>query len=482
MIDRPSLYASWMRRTKIVATLGPATQTPKILSGLVSVGADVFRLNFSHGTPDEHAKLVGLARAAAEREGREVGLLADLPGPKLRLGEIEGDVLQLRHGQPLRLTSSSAAGRPDALEVAWAGLPSAVERGDMIYLADGAIRLRVVESDGDEVLTRVETGGTVTSHQGLNLPGVDGGPQAVSERDLEWVDFAVDHGMDLIAVSFVRSARDLEPVNDRLRERKVDTPVIAKIERREAAAAGEEIVQAAGGGIMVARGDLGIELPIETIPLVQKRLLSLAGRYSKPSITATQMLASMVGSPRPTRAEVTDVANAIFDGTDALMLSEETAVGQYPIEAVRTMARIAEVTEQELPYGDWLVHRARDEGADVAETVSHGAVAAAYRLGLAALVVPTRSGRTARLVSAYRPRVPVLALSPRIETVRRLNLLFGVRSILNEEPEGLDQLLSECAARVKELGLAEPGDLIGITAGLPSERLGTNLLEVHRVP
>jgi pyruvate kinase len=271
-------------------------------------------------------------------------------------------------------------------------------------------------------------------------------------------------------------------VNARLRERNVDTPVIAKIERRQAATAGEEIVKAASGGIMVARGDLGIELPIETIPLVQKRLLALAGRYSKPSITATQMLASMVGSPRPTRAEVTDVANAIYDGTDALMLSEETAVGRYPIEAVRTMARIAEQTEQDLPYGDWLMHRARDEGSDVAETVSHGAVGAAYRLGLAALVVPTTSGRTARLVSAYRPRVPVLALCPRIETVRRMNLLFGVRSVLNDEQEGLDELLAECAQRAKEAGLAEPGDLIGITAGLPSERLGTNLLEVHRVP
>jgi pyruvate kinase len=471
-----------MRRTKIVATLGPATRNPKILRGLVSVGVDVFRLNFSHGTPDEHAKLVGLARQAAERAGREVGLLADLPGPKLRIGEIEGDVLQLRHGQSLRLTTAPAGSRRDALEVAWAGLPSAVERGGMIYLADGAIRLRVVDLDGDEVLTRVETGGTVTSHQGLNLPGADGGPQAVSESDLEWIDFAVEHGIDLIAVSFVRSARDLEPVTARLAERGVDTPVVAKIEKREAAAAGEEIVQAASGGIMVARGDLGIELPIEEIPIVQKRLLLLAGRYSKPSITATQMLASMVGSPRPTRAEVTDVANAIYDGTDALMLSEETAVGQYPIEAVRTMARIAEKTEQELPYGEWLVQRIRHEGADVAETVSYGAVGAAYQLGLSALVVPTRSGRTARLVSAHRPRVPVLALSPRIETVRRLNLLFGVRSVLNEEPEGLDELLRECADRARELGVAESGDLIGITAGLASERLGTNLFEVHRVP
>jgi pyruvate kinase len=282
-------------------------------------------------------------------------------------------------------------------------------------------------------------------------------------------------------VSFVRKASDLEPVSARLAARGVDTPVIAKIEKPEAAEAAEEIIQASTGGIMVARGDLGIELPIETIPLVQKRLLLLAGRYSRPSITATQMLASMVNSPRPTRAEVTDVANAVYDGTDALMLSEETAIGRFPIEAVRMMARIAERTEAELPYGEWLVQRTRHEEVDVADTVSYGAVGAAYQLGLAALVVPTRSGRTARLISAHRPRVPVLALSPSLQTVRRLNLLFGVQAVQNEEHGTLDDLLDQCAERAKDMGFAKPGDLIGITAGLADQSLGTNLFEVHRV-
>jgi pyruvate kinase len=232
---------------------------------------------------------------------------------------------------------------------------------------------------------------------------------------------------------------------------------------------------------MVARGDLGIELPIEKIPNVQKRLLSIAGRHAKPSITATQMLASMVRSTRPTRAEATDVANAIYDGTDALMLSEETAVGQHPVKAVQMMARIAEETERELPYGDWLVNRARRVG-DVADTVSYGAVVSAYQLDLAALVVPTRSGRTARLVSANRPRIPVLALTPRPETARRLKLLFGVVSSSEEEGETLDDLLASCAERAKEEGLVKSGDLIGITAGLQNQGLGTNLFEVHRVP
>jgi pyruvate kinase len=472
-----------MRRTKIVATLGPATRNPEILAGVIKVGADVLRLNFSHGTREEHAELVAIARTAAERAGREIGLLGDLPGPKIRLGEIDGDVLQLRHGQTLTLTTAATrtAGR-DSLPVAWSGLPQAVAKNDVIYLADGSIRLRVSGTDGSEVETKVETGGTVTSHQGLNIPGAEAVPASIGESDLDWVDFAVDQGIELIAVSFVRSAADLDPVNARLAEREVDTPVIAKVEKREAVAAAEEIVQAATGGIMVARGDLGIELPIEKIPLVQKRLLALAGRHSKPSITATQMLASMVRSTRPTRAEATDVANAVFDGTDALMLSEETAIGHHPVKAVQMMARIAEETERELPYGDWLLHRTRRDPEDVADTVSYGAVGASYQLGLAALVVPTRSGRTARLVSAHRPHVPVLALSPRPETARRLNLLFGVVPAFNEEPESLDELLATCAEQAKKLGLAKSGDLVGITAGLAEQGLGTNLLEVHRVP
>jgi pyruvate kinase len=470
------------RRTKIVATLGPATRNPEILAGVISVGADVLRLNFSHGTRESHAELIEIARGAAERAGREIALLGDLPGPKIRLGDIEGDVLQLRHGQSLVLTTGTAEGRRDVLPVAWSGLPQAVGANDVIYLADGSIRLRVRETDGSDVLTKVETGGTVTSHQGMNLPGVGAVPSALGQADFDWIDFCCANGVDLIAVSFVRSAADIEGVKARLAERGADTPVIAKIEKHEATEAAEEIIAAATGGIMVARGDLGIELPIEQIPIMQKRLLAMAGRHAKPSITATQMLASMVRSTRPTRAEATDVANAIFDGTDALMLSEETAVGQHPVKAVQMMARIAEETEEELPYSDWLARRTERAIGDVADTVSYNAVRAAYQLGLAALVIPTRSGRTARLVSANRPRVPVLALCPRLETARRLNLLFGVHGAYNEEPDNLDELLADCARRAKQEKVARSGDLIGITAGLEGQGLGTNLFEVHRVP
>ena len=284
-----------------------------------------------------------------------------------------------------------------------------------------------------------------------------------------------------MAVSFVRRAEDLEPVERRIRTSGKDIPVLAKIEKPQAAERAEAIIKATTAGIMVARGDLGIELPLEQVPSVQRRLISLAGKHSRPCITATQMLASMVSSPRPTRAEVSDVANAIYQGTDAVMLSEETAIGENPIEAVRVMDRIARATEPELPYADWVFNRAGSHD-DVAGSVARAAVGSTYTLGLAALIVPTRSGRTARVVSAHRPKVPVLAVSPRIETVRRLNLLFGVQCVIAEEWTGITQLLEDCSRLARETGVANSGDLIGITAGLPHQELGTNLFEIHRVP
>ncbi len=286
----------------------------------------------------------------------------------------------------------------------------------------------------------------------------------------------------MLAVSFVRRPEDLETVKSEIERRGLDIPLIAKIEKPQAAARAEEIIDAADGGIMVARGDLGVELPLEEVPGAQKRLITLAGRRSKPSITATQMLATMVKASRPTRAEVTDVANAIHDGTDAVMLSEETAVGEHPVEVVRVMDRIARVAEQDLPYDEWLWQRVEGVETDVAETVAQVAVAATYRLDLAAIVVPTGSGRTARLVSAYRPRVPVLAASARPETVRRMNLLFGVMAAESEPWESLRALLDDCARLAKEKGIARSGEMIAVTAGLPSQELGTNLFEVHRVP
>jgi pyruvate kinase len=470
------------RRTKIVATVGPACWDPETLRELISAGADVLRLNFSHSDRDRHAKTVETARAAAAAVGREVALMGDLPGPKLRVGEFQNDVVELETGSHVVLNPDTSEGSSREIPVSWPGISSALHTDDHVYLADGSIRLRVLAALNDSVDTEVEVGGQLASHQGLNLPGADTGLPSVAADDLEWVDFAVEHGIDLLAVSFVRSASDLKPVVERLDALNSDIPLIAKIEKPQAAEDAEEIIAAAGGGIMVARGDLGIELPIARVPVIQKRLIRAAGLGSKASITATQMLASMVTARRPTRAEVTDVANAIFDGTDAVMLSEETAIGAHPVEAVRVMDRIACETEPDLPYGDWLFTRTDQEGQDVGDSVAQGAVGAVYRLGLAALVVPTTSGRTARLVSAHRPKVPVLAMSPRIETVRRLNLLFGVSAVLSDPVDDIRDLLDYCAGLAAEHGIAKSGDLIAITAGLPEQQLGTNLFEVHRVP
>jgi len=468
------------RRTKIVATVGPASWDEDTLTRMVEAGADVFRLNFSHAGPQRQAQTIAAVRAAAARAGREVAVLGDLPGPKLRIGSLKGDFAELETGMHVTLTPREVEGDRETIPVSWPGVAS-LRENQLVYLADGAIRLRVRDHEADGVGCEVEVGGTLTSHKGMNVPG--GAPlPATTDGDLGWVDFAVEHGVDLLAVSFVSSAADLLRVRERLESLGSDIPLIAKIERQQAAHNVEEIVSVATGGIMVARGDLGIELPLAEVPVLQKRLIRIAGLRSKPTITATQMLASMVTARRPTRAEVTDVANAIYDGTDAIMLSEETAVGQHPVEAVRVMDRIARATEPDLPYGEWLFSRTDQVTQDVSDTVAQGAVGAVYRLDLKAIVVPTTSGRTARLVSAHRPKVPVLAISSRIETVRRLSLLFGVTGVLSDHAKEVRGLLDECAEHAVRTGVARPGDLIAITAGMPEQELGTNLFEVHRVP
>ncbi len=470
-----------MRSTKIVATIGPASRDQEVLDQMIEAGVDVARLNFAHATPEQHAETAGRIRNAAERVGKEVAILGDIPGPKLRIGPVAGGVTELGRGGEVVLTPQDVEGTADRLPVAWEGLGELVDEGDICYLADGAVRLRVAEvSDGGEVLARVEVGGSVASRQGINLPNVTVSLPAVSEEDIGLIDAGVDMGVDLFALSFVRRREDLEPVREHLRSRDSKAPLIAKIEKPQAAANAEEIVEAADG-IMVARGDLGIELPIEEVPLVQKRLLALAGRQAKPAITATQMLESMVQSTRPTRAEVADVANAIFDGTDAVMLSQETAVGHHPVRAVEMMASIARAAERELPYGRWLAERG-PQARNQYHAIAFGAVGAVYQLGLKAIVSPTHSGTTARLISAYRPKSPVLALSPRNDVIRSCCLLWGVHPVLHEQPLETLDLIETCARIAVEEGLAERGDQIGITAGLPAGRSGgTNLFKVHVV-
>ena len=447
---------------------------------MIAAGMDVARLNFAHGTPELHAETAADIRAASERVGREVAILGDLPGPKLRIGPVAGGVAELARDSRVVLTQEEIEGTSERLPVAWRGFPDLVEEGDVLYLADGAVRLRVDGVNDGNVLARVEVGGSVASRQGLNLPNVTVSLPAVSEEDLTLLDAGLGMGLDYFALSFVRRREDLDPVREHMAQKGVEVPLIAKIEKPQAAANGEEIIDSADG-IMIARGDLGIELPIEEVPLVQKRLLALAGRRAKPTITATQMLESMVHSTRPTRAEVADVANAIFDGTDAVMLSQETAVGKHPVLAVEMMASIARTTERELPYGRWLAERG-PQANNQYHAIAFGAVGGVYQLGLKCIVSPTNTGTTARLISAYRPKAPVLALSPRLDVVRRCQLLWGVHPRLHEEPLDTLSLLDACAQVAVEAGFAERGDKIGITAGLPAGRAGgTNLFKVHTV-
>jgi pyruvate kinase len=468
-----------MRRTKIVATIGPASREPEVLAKMVQAGMDVARLNYSHGSLEEHAETAVRVRAAAGRVGRPVAILQDLPGPKLRIGALRDGMAELTPGESVTFEcGGEILGDHRRMSVSWKELAESVEADAIIYLADGAVRLRVVTTRPDlcELDAEIEIGGTVVSRQGLNIPGPVDRLPAVPPRDLELLHHGESIGVDLVALSFVRSASDIEYVRERTR-----LPLVAKIEKPQAVENAEAVLRAADC-VMVARGDLGIELPIEDVPLVQKRLLKLAGALARPSITATQMLDSMVHSSRPTRAEVADVANAILDGTDAVMLSQETAVGAHPVGAVAMMAAIAERTEATANYLEWNEHRVRRDARDPAYTVAYSACVAARELELDALVVPTLSGRSARLVSAHRPNVPIYALSPGHETVQRCGLMWGVEAAWMRRYEVTEELVLGAAARVLELGWCQPGQRVAITAGLPSGSPGTtSLLQIHRL-
>jgi pyruvate kinase len=471
-----------MRRTKIVATIGPASREPEVLVRMVEAGMDVARLNFSHGTAEEHAEVIGRVRDAAGRAGRQVAVMQDLPGPKLRIGKLRDDVVELGPGESLTFVCGGGpddgGGDKHRMFISWDGLAEAVGPDEIMYLADGSVRLRVTQTRPEmgEIDTVVEIGGPVASRQGLNIPGEAASLPAVPQEDLVHLAVGEKIGVDLVALSFVRRAEDVEFVRGHTR-----LPLVAKIEKPQAVQRAEEIVRAADC-VMVARGDLGIEMRIEEVPIVQKQVIALAGALARPSITATQMLDSMVSSSRPTRAEVADVANAILDGTDAVMLSQESAVGRYPVGAIEMMAAIAERTEGSAPYREWQERRVRRDRRDPAYTIAYTACRAAYELGLAALVCPTLSGRSARLISAHRPAVPILALSPGRETVRRCGLMWGVQAASMKRYEVTEDLVRASAARVVELGWVKPGDRVGITAGLPSGRPGTtSLFQVQEV-
>ncbi len=475
------------KRTKIVATIGPASRDPAMLRELFLAGVNVVRLNFSHGTHAEHAAVIADVRRVASDLRMYVAVLQDLPGPKVRTGRLADDIeaITLVNGAELILTADAVTSSVERVGVSYAGFANDVEVGKRVYLADGAIALRVESIDGNDVRTRVEVGGVLRSLQGINYPDGSLNIDAVTDRDFEHLAFGLEHGVDWVAVSFVRSAADIAQVRAFMSDRGKNVSIVAKIEKHEALEDIENIMLATDA-IMVARGDLGIETPLETVPLVQKDLIVRANRASKPVITATQMLESMISSPRPTRAEATDVANAILDGTDAVMLSGETARGAYPLEAVKTMATIACEVERQYPYT--AVRRKRADDADmgaanqIGTSIAEAAVRSADRLGLNVIVTGTTTGNTARYISTYRPRARIIGLTPLESVARQMALIWGVESLVVQSYRYIETLIEIAEQRVVADGIAQSGETIAITSGMPVGEGGTNVLKIHKLP
>ncbi|MEU1310104.1 pyruvate kinase [Streptomyces cinnamoneus] len=470
-----------MRRAKIVCTLGPATDSYEQIKALVEAGMDVARFNLSHGTYDEHEVRYQRVRKAAEETGRNIGVLADLQGPKIRLGRFrEGPVL-LERGDEFTITVEETEGDRHGCGTTYDGLAADVDRGERILVDDGRVTLEVVEVDGPRVKTIVLEGGMVSDHKGLNLPGVAVSVPALSEKDIEDLRWAIDTGADIIALSFVRSGRDIEDVHRVMDQEGRRLPVIAKIEKPQAVQNLDGIV-AAFDGIMVARGDLGVEMPLETVPIVQKRAIKLAKRNAKPVIVATQMLDSMIDASRPTRAEASDVANAVIDGTDAVMLSGETSVGKYPVETVRTMGRIVAAAEEDV-LGKGLPpltehSKPRTQGGSVARAAAE----MGDFLGAKFLVAFTQSGDTVRRLSRYRSPIPLLAFTPEPATRSQLNLTWGVETFLGPMVQTTDEMVEQVDEHLLRIGRCRKGDMVIITAGSPPGTPGTtNLVRVHHI-
>jgi pyruvate kinase len=465
------------RHSKIVCTIGPATRSPRMIRKLIEAGMDVARLNFSHGTHEEHAQSIAALRDASVAMKKPLAILADLQGPKIRTGALAGGgTVVLRAGQKFVITTAKVLGDSTRVNTIFRPLPHEVKAGDRILLSDGLIELRVERVRGQEVHCHVVNGGILGEHKGINLPGVQLRVPALTEKDRLDLKFALKHGVDYVAVSFVRRPEDVQLAKSLVRRAKKDTPVIAKLEKPEAITNLQEIIQVSDG-VMVARGDLGVEMNPECVPVVQKNIIARAREFRRPVITATQMLESMRENPRPTRAEASDVANAIFDGSDAVMLSAETATGKYPVETVCMMARIIEEAEKSIQE---YARPATQERLKVPETVAELVCHASRELHMKVITVFTHSGFTARLISRYRPLVPIIAFSPDAQTRRRMALLWGVtpRSIPNiNKIEGLAVIAEK---RLLEERLVRKCDVIGIVAGTPMGVRGTtNFMKFH---
>ncbi len=471
----------YSRRTKIVCTIGPATGSTAVIEKLIRKGMNVARLNLSHGTLPEHARFVQTVRDLSRRLGIETAVLIDLPGPKYRTGKLKGDKAVLKKGARLVLTTEQIEGDADRVSVNLPNLPRDVKVGDTILLADGAMQLKVQQVQGNEVTCLVTVGGILIPERGVVVPGMHTSGPFVTDDLRSKLLFAITQRPDYVALSFVTSAQDIADIRSILRDNGADIPVISKIERGEAVRNFEGIL-AVSDGVMVARGDLGVDIPLEQVPMVQKEIIKKCNRAGKPVITATEMLESMVKSVRPTRAEATDVANAIFDGTDATMLSEETSIGEHPLEAVAVMDRIAREAEKKLPYESALSQKATWFEHETEELISYSACVTAQSLNARAVVAFTESGSTAARVSKYRPRMTIVAMTPDETICRRLVLHWGVLPVHVTTPSSISGLFDTASALSMRLGLAAPGDVIVITGGIPLGINGTtNLLKVETV-
>jgi len=473
--------ASFPRRAKIIGTIGPACNTEAAMRDLLRLGMDIARLNFSHGSHEEHSHNIQRLRRAAAREGRTVCILQDLQGPKIRTGTLEGHrPVLLRTGSIVTITPRDVPGNAARISTTFPDLARELKPGARVLLSDGLIELRVDEVRGEDVLCEVINGGTLGEHKGINLPGVALSIPALTEKDREDLAFGLDHGVDAVALSFVRTAADIGMVKQIIAAHQSDIPVIAKLEKPQAIDRLEEILEAADG-VMVARGDLGVEMAPEKVPVIQKHVIRRASAWRRPVITATQMLESMVENPRPTRAEASDVANAIFDGTDAVMLSAETASGQYPRESVSIMSRI--VVEAECNMDDLGQSRRRREhrSLSVAETICESIAHAAEDLPMGAIAIFTETGNTARMISKYRPKVPIYAFTHIEPVVQRMNLYWGVHPVRCRQARSAEQMVTMAEEELVRRGILEPGDVLGVVAGTRQASGSTNLMRLHVV-
>lgn len=471
-----------MRKTKIVCTIGPASESPEMLKKLINAGMNVARLNFSHGDHSDHGIRIANIKRAREELHETVAILLDTKGPEIRLGQLKEEPIELVQDESIILTTDEILGDKHRVQVTYRDLPQDVRVGSTILIDDGLIGLRVERVEGTEIHCRIVNGGQIKSRKGVNVPGVRINLPGITKKDAEDIRFGIEQGIDFIAASFVRKASDVMEIREILEAHDAThIQIISKIENQEGV---DNLASILGvsDGLMVARGDLGVEIPAEEVPLVQKRMIAQCNLVGKPVITATQMLDSMQRYPRPTRAEASDVANAIFDGTDATMLSGETAAGKYPVESVLTMARIAKRAESSLSYRELFLRQSSAQQTTVTEAISQSVASSALDLEAEAIITATESGYTARMLSKYRPKAPVIAVTPHDSVMRKLNLVFGVVPIKGEEVANTDDMFDQVVQKSLDHGLVKLGDIVVITAGVPVGRSGsTNLMKIHQI-